>query len=174
MQTNFFQAICVPKSLFLLVLVVPFFFVLDSENYCIFIIGFTYHWNGMEINTHNLYLTGWRLLTTPVFSPHFDMPFNIIASSGSWGAKLITAATFLHFRLRSSLSFLLFQPMWDIGLAKVGNLPSLLFHLCRYGRMIACFRYASTDVHSVYLPPSKLDFNYENQEWIQKEKDEVE
>ncbi|XP_022149699.1 1-phosphatidylinositol-3-phosphate 5-kinase FAB1B-like [Momordica charantia] len=42
-----------------------------------------------------------------------------------------------------------------------------------YGRMIACFRYASTDVHSVYLPPSKLDFNYENQEWIQKEKDEV-
>ncbi|XP_031744835.1 1-phosphatidylinositol-3-phosphate 5-kinase FAB1B isoform X1 [Cucumis sativus] len=41
-----------------------------------------------------------------------------------------------------------------------------------YGRMIACFRYTSTDVHSVYLPPSKLDFNYEDQEWIQKEKDE--
>ncbi|KAG6593582.1 1-phosphatidylinositol-3-phosphate 5-kinase FAB1B, partial [Cucurbita argyrosperma subsp. sororia] len=42
-----------------------------------------------------------------------------------------------------------------------------------YGRMTACFRYASINVHSVYLPPSKLDFNYEKQEWIQKEKDEV-
>ncbi|CAK9164459.1 unnamed protein product [Ilex paraguariensis] len=39
--------------------------------------------------------------------------------------------------------------------------------------MVACFHYASIDVHSVYLPPSKLDFKYESQEWIQKELNEV-
>ncbi|MBA0578031.1 hypothetical protein Gorai_020334, partial [Gossypium raimondii] len=39
--------------------------------------------------------------------------------------------------------------------------------------MVACFRYASIDVHSVYLPPSKLEFNYDNQEWIQCEANEV-
>lgn len=39
--------------------------------------------------------------------------------------------------------------------------------------MVACFRYASIDVHSVFLPPHKLDFKYENQEWIQHEVDEV-
>ncbi|XP_059640017.1 1-phosphatidylinositol-3-phosphate 5-kinase FAB1B isoform X2 [Cornus florida] len=42
-----------------------------------------------------------------------------------------------------------------------------------FGNMVACFRYASIDVHSVYLPPPKLDFNYENQDWIQKEMNEV-
>ncbi|KAB1671075.1 hypothetical protein [Gossypium barbadense] len=42
-----------------------------------------------------------------------------------------------------------------------------------FGRMVACFRYASIDVHSVYLPPSKLEFNYDNQEWIQSEANEV-
>ncbi|KAA8541583.1 hypothetical protein F0562_022735 [Nyssa sinensis] len=42
-----------------------------------------------------------------------------------------------------------------------------------FGKMVACFRYASIDVHSVYLPPPKLDFNYKNQEWIQKEMNEV-
>ncbi|XP_010261690.1 PREDICTED: 1-phosphatidylinositol-3-phosphate 5-kinase FAB1B-like [Nelumbo nucifera] len=42
-----------------------------------------------------------------------------------------------------------------------------------FGRMVACFRYGSIDVHSVYLPPSKLDFNYGSQEWIQKEAKEV-
>ncbi|KAF9616143.1 hypothetical protein IFM89_028609, partial [Coptis chinensis] len=42
-----------------------------------------------------------------------------------------------------------------------------------FGRMVACFRYASIDVHSVYLPPAKLEFNYDNQEWIQKEANEV-
>ncbi|KAL7162801.1 hypothetical protein ACSBR2_043142 [Camellia fascicularis] len=42
-----------------------------------------------------------------------------------------------------------------------------------FGEMVACFRYASIDVHSVYLPPSKLDFNYENQDWIRKEMNEV-
>ncbi|MBA0810505.1 hypothetical protein Gohar_002496 [Gossypium harknessii] len=39
--------------------------------------------------------------------------------------------------------------------------------------MVACFRYASIDVHSIYLPPSKLEFNYENQEWMQAEANEV-
>ncbi|PIN21252.1 Phosphatidylinositol-4-phosphate 5-kinase [Handroanthus impetiginosus] len=42
-----------------------------------------------------------------------------------------------------------------------------------FGKMVACFRYASIDVHSVYLPPSKLDFNYESQEWIEREFNEV-
>ncbi|KAF7843680.1 1-phosphatidylinositol-3-phosphate 5-kinase FAB1B [Senna tora] len=42
-----------------------------------------------------------------------------------------------------------------------------------FGKMVACFRYASIDVHSVYLPPHKLEFDYGNQEWIQKESDEV-
>ncbi|CAI9783424.1 unnamed protein product [Fraxinus pennsylvanica] len=41
------------------------------------------------------------------------------------------------------------------------------------GRMVACFRYAPIDVLSVYLPPSKLEFNYDKQEWIRKEVDEV-
>ncbi|XP_011079355.1 1-phosphatidylinositol-3-phosphate 5-kinase FAB1B [Sesamum indicum] len=42
-----------------------------------------------------------------------------------------------------------------------------------FGKMVACFRYASIDVHSVHLPPPKLDFNYESQEWIEKEFNEV-
>ncbi|XP_072990139.1 1-phosphatidylinositol-3-phosphate 5-kinase FAB1B-like [Typha latifolia] len=42
-----------------------------------------------------------------------------------------------------------------------------------FGKMVACFRYASINVHSVYLPPHKLDFNYKNHEWIQKEADEI-
>ncbi|TYI25291.1 hypothetical protein ES332_A05G040200v1 [Gossypium tomentosum] len=41
-----------------------------------------------------------------------------------------------------------------------------------FRRMVACFRYASIDVHSVYLPPSKLEFNHDNQEWIQSEANE--
>lgn len=39
--------------------------------------------------------------------------------------------------------------------------------------MVACFRYASIDVHSVYLPPHTLIFDYGNQDWIQQESDEV-
>ncbi|KZV25525.1 Phosphatidylinositol-4-phosphate 5-kinase family protein isoform 1 [Dorcoceras hygrometricum] len=42
-----------------------------------------------------------------------------------------------------------------------------------FGRMVACFLYAPIDVHSVYLPPSKLEFNHQKQEWIQKELEEV-
>lgn len=39
--------------------------------------------------------------------------------------------------------------------------------------MVACFRYASIDVLSVFLPPATLDIRYENQNWIQKDADEV-
>ncbi|KAL2555058.1 1-phosphatidylinositol-3-phosphate 5-kinase FAB1B [Forsythia ovata] len=46
-------------------------------------------------------------------------------------------------------------------------------HFYGFGQMVACFRYASIDVHSVYLPPPKLDYNYESQEWMQKELNEV-
>ncbi|CAL0325479.1 unnamed protein product [Lupinus luteus] len=42
-----------------------------------------------------------------------------------------------------------------------------------FGKMVACFHYASINLHSVYLPPSKLEFNYDNQEWLQKEVVEV-
>ncbi|XP_073156425.1 1-phosphatidylinositol-3-phosphate 5-kinase FAB1B-like isoform X2 [Henckelia pumila] len=42
-----------------------------------------------------------------------------------------------------------------------------------FGRMVACFRYAPINVHSVHLPPSKLEFNHQKQEWTQKELDEV-
>ncbi|RZC85892.1 hypothetical protein C5167_026563 [Papaver somniferum] len=42
-----------------------------------------------------------------------------------------------------------------------------------FGRMVACFRYASINVHSVYLPPSRVDFNYNRQDWIQHEANEV-
>ncbi|XP_050368282.1 1-phosphatidylinositol-3-phosphate 5-kinase FAB1A [Argentina anserina] len=42
-----------------------------------------------------------------------------------------------------------------------------------FGRMVACFRYASIHIHSVCLPPPKLEFYYDNQEWLQKEAYEV-
>ncbi|KAH0881189.1 hypothetical protein HID58_068583, partial [Brassica napus] len=42
-----------------------------------------------------------------------------------------------------------------------------------FGNMVACFRYATIDVNSVYLPPSVLGFNYDNQDWIQRETNEV-
>ncbi|XP_062195651.1 1-phosphatidylinositol-3-phosphate 5-kinase FAB1B-like isoform X2 [Phragmites australis] len=42
-----------------------------------------------------------------------------------------------------------------------------------FGEMVACFRYASIKVHSVYLPPSKLDFTSQHQEWVEQEKNEV-
>ncbi|XP_038712698.1 1-phosphatidylinositol-3-phosphate 5-kinase FAB1B-like isoform X2 [Tripterygium wilfordii] len=42
-----------------------------------------------------------------------------------------------------------------------------------FGKMVACFWYASIDVHSVYLPPPKVEFHSDNQEWIQKEANEV-
>lgn len=68
--------------------------------------------------------------------------------------------------------FLLFVSPCLYGLVDVSH--GCYLCICRFGTMVACFRYASIDVHSVYLPPSKLDFNYENQEWIQRELDEVE
>uniref|UniRef100_A0A1J3EYC0 1-phosphatidylinositol-3-phosphate 5-kinase n=1 Tax=Noccaea caerulescens TaxID=107243 RepID=A0A1J3EYC0_NOCCA len=42
-----------------------------------------------------------------------------------------------------------------------------------FGRMVACFRYASINIFAVILPPAKLEFSYENQEWLQKESKEV-
>ncbi|GAB4838067.1 hypothetical protein Ancab_027597 [Ancistrocladus abbreviatus] len=46
----------------------------------------------------------------------------------------------------------------------------LRFYGC--GRMVACFRYASINVLSVFLPPPKLEFNYDEQEWVKKEANE--
>ncbi|XP_058080124.1 1-phosphatidylinositol-3-phosphate 5-kinase FAB1B-like isoform X2 [Magnolia sinica] len=42
-----------------------------------------------------------------------------------------------------------------------------------FGKMVACFRYASIEIYSVYLPPSKLEFDFQRQEWIQKAANEV-
>ncbi|PKU87387.1 1-phosphatidylinositol-3-phosphate 5-kinase FAB1B isoform X1 [Dendrobium catenatum] len=42
-----------------------------------------------------------------------------------------------------------------------------------FGKKVACFRYASINVHSVYLPPHKLHFNHRYQDWVQKEANEV-
>ncbi|TKW21600.1 hypothetical protein SEVIR_4G129900v4 [Setaria viridis] len=42
-----------------------------------------------------------------------------------------------------------------------------------FGKMVACFRYAPISVHSVYLPPHKLDFGHQPLDWIQKEANEV-
>lgn len=64
------------------------------------------------------------------------------------------------------------------------NLTSLLSYLnssssCfdsvigSFGRMVACFRYAPTKVHNVYLPPPKLDFGFQHQDWVDREAAEV-
>ncbi|KAI9108938.1 hypothetical protein K1719_020243 [Acacia pycnantha] len=42
-----------------------------------------------------------------------------------------------------------------------------------FGEMVACFCYASIDLHSAYLPPPKLEFNYDNQDWLQKDEVEI-
>ncbi|ONL98755.1 1-phosphatidylinositol-3-phosphate 5-kinase FAB1B [Zea mays] len=42
-----------------------------------------------------------------------------------------------------------------------------------FGKMVACFRYAPISVHSVHLPPHKLDFGHQPLDWIQKEANEV-
>lgn len=39
--------------------------------------------------------------------------------------------------------------------------------------MVACFSYASIHLHSVFLPPPKLEFNHDTQDWLQKEALEV-
>ncbi|GJN16079.1 hypothetical protein PR202_gb03029 [Eleusine coracana subsp. coracana] len=42
-----------------------------------------------------------------------------------------------------------------------------------FGEMVACFRYASIKVYSVFLPPPKLDFTSQHQEWVEQEANEV-
>ncbi|KAH7278037.1 hypothetical protein KP509_38G020800 [Ceratopteris richardii] len=43
-----------------------------------------------------------------------------------------------------------------------------------FGSMAACFRYAPINVHSVYLPPSKLEFNHPDlDEWLRDEIGEI-
>lgn len=56
---------------------------------------------------------------------------------------------------------------------KKNNVKFFCFYMCSFGRMVACFRYASIDVYSVYLPPQKLEYFYDNQEWIKAEVNEV-
>uniref|UniRef100_A0A453HZQ9 PIPK domain-containing protein n=1 Tax=Aegilops tauschii subsp. strangulata TaxID=200361 RepID=A0A453HZQ9_AEGTS len=42
-----------------------------------------------------------------------------------------------------------------------------------FGKMVACFRYAPINVHSVHVPPHKLYFTHQPLDWIQKEVNEV-
>lgn len=42
-----------------------------------------------------------------------------------------------------------------------------------FGKMVACFRYAPINVHSIHVPPYKLDFSHQPLDWIQKEANEV-
>ncbi|EFJ32358.1 hypothetical protein SELMODRAFT_144057 [Selaginella moellendorffii] len=43
-----------------------------------------------------------------------------------------------------------------------------------FGNMIACFRYASVHLHSIHLPPPKLEFNDPSQqEWLRDEANEI-
>ncbi|XP_006650173.1 1-phosphatidylinositol-3-phosphate 5-kinase FAB1A-like isoform X1 [Oryza brachyantha] len=42
-----------------------------------------------------------------------------------------------------------------------------------FGKMVACFRYAPINVHSIHVPPHKLDFSHQPLDWIQKEANEV-
>ncbi|KAI9101530.1 hypothetical protein K1719_023774 [Acacia pycnantha] len=51
-----------------------------------------------------------------------------------------------------------------------GEKTDLTTHLSgSFGEMVACFCYASIDLHFAYLPPPKLEFNYDNQDWLQKD-----
>ncbi|KAL5208959.1 hypothetical protein ABZP36_004582 [Zizania latifolia] len=42
-----------------------------------------------------------------------------------------------------------------------------------FGKTVACFRYAPISVHSIHVPPHKLDFSHQPLDWIQKEANEV-
>ncbi|KAG8063112.1 hypothetical protein GUJ93_ZPchr0003g17961 [Zizania palustris] len=42
-----------------------------------------------------------------------------------------------------------------------------------FGKTVACFRYAPINVHSIHVPPHKLDFTHQPLDWIQKEANEV-
>nr|GFA36233.1 1-phosphatidylinositol-3-phosphate 5-kinase FAB1B [Tanacetum cinerariifolium] len=79
----------------------------------------------------------------------------IVMSDSAWG---LSFGKFLDLSFSSN----------HAATSRVANCGHTLHRdcLCFYGfgKMVACFRYASINVHSVYLPPSKLVFNYENQE----------
>jgi len=45
---------------------------------------------------------------------------------------------------------------------------------CRFGNVVACFRYAPIKLYSVYVPPPQLEFNNpDQQEWLREEASEV-
>jgi hypothetical protein len=62
-------------------------------------------------------------------------------------------------------------PEYNAMVILVSDIFVLYIH--RFGKMVACFRYAPISVHSVHLPPHKLDFGHQPLDWIQKEANEV-
>ncbi|XP_039024394.1 1-phosphatidylinositol-3-phosphate 5-kinase FAB1A-like isoform X2 [Hibiscus syriacus] len=104
-----------------------------------------------------------RCLRCPQISGFPPATRRVVMSAAAWG---------LSFGKFLELSF-----SNHAAASRVANCGHSLHRDCLrfygFGRMVACFRYASIDVHSVYLPPSKLEFNYDNQEWIQSEMNEA-
>ncbi|KAK6147553.1 hypothetical protein DH2020_018465 [Rehmannia glutinosa] len=94
----------------------------------------------------------------------------VVMSDAAWGlsfGKFLELSFSNHAAARGSQAVVI--PFIEIAFGFMG----MRFLNVYFGRMVACFRYAPINVHSVYLPPPKVEFNYYKQEWIQKEFDEV-
>ncbi|KAD4584915.1 hypothetical protein E3N88_22516 [Mikania micrantha] len=104
-----------------------------------------------------------RCLRCPRINGFLPSTRRIVMSDAAWG---------LSFGKFLELSF-----SNHAAASRVANCGHSLHRDCLrfygFGEMVACFRYASINVHSVYLPPSKLVFKYENQEWIKSEVNEI-
>ncbi|XP_010432591.1 PREDICTED: 1-phosphatidylinositol-3-phosphate 5-kinase FAB1A isoform X2 [Camelina sativa] len=104
-----------------------------------------------------------RCLKCPRISGFPPATRRIVMSDAAWG---------LSFGKFLELSF-----SNHAAASRVANCGHSLHRDCLrfygFGRMVACFRYASINIYAVFLPPSKLEFNYQNQEWLQKESKEV-
>ncbi|CAN8327184.1 unnamed protein product [Cochlearia groenlandica] len=104
-----------------------------------------------------------RCLKCPRISGFPPATRRIVMSDAAWG---------LSFGKFLELSF-----SNHAAASRVANCGHSLHRDCLrfygFGRMVACFRYASINIFAVFLPPAKLEFNYENQDWLQKESEEV-
>lgn len=83
-----------------------------------------------------------------------------------------TASGSMGTSLHLSNYIVAFPIIWSLKTQTIRS-ADFLVYMSRFGKMVACFRYASINVHSVYLPPPKLDFSCQHQERIQNEVDEV-
>uniref|UniRef100_A0A0D3A2A4 1-phosphatidylinositol-3-phosphate 5-kinase n=1 Tax=Brassica oleracea var. oleracea TaxID=109376 RepID=A0A0D3A2A4_BRAOL len=104
-----------------------------------------------------------RCLKCPRISGFPPATRRIVMSDAAWG---------LSFGKFLELSF-----SNHAAASRVANCGHSLHRDCLrfygFGKMVACFRYASINIFAVSLPPAKLEFNCENQDWLQKESKEV-